>query len=114
MDVYSTVEAYMKKIFSQVEGMKILLVDEETSGILSLVMSQSKLFEFDVFLVDYLGGNNGLRERQNNLNCVCLLRPNSKNIESLAEELTDPKYNSYHLCNRFIIAVNTYHFSSLY
>ncbi len=98
MDVYSTVEAYMKKIFSQVEGMKILLVDEETSGILSLVMSQSKLFEFDVFLVDYLGGS--ARERQKNLNCVCLLRPNSKNIEALAEELNDPKYNSYHLCNQ--------------
>lgn len=58
-------------------------------------MSQSKLFEHDVFLVDYL--DNKARQEQKNLNCVCLLRPTSRNADLLAEEVSAPKYQFYHL-----------------
>lgn len=58
-------------------------------------MSQSRLFEHDVFLVDYL--DNESRQEQKNLNCVCLLRPTSRNAELIAEEISNPKYQSYHL-----------------
>lgn len=58
-------------------------------------MSQSRLFEHDVFLVDYLDNEN--RQEQKNLNCVCLLRPTSKNADLIAEEISSPKYQSYHL-----------------
>lgn len=58
-------------------------------------MSQSKLFEHDVFLVDYL--DNEERQSQKNLTCVCLLRPTSRNIELIADEVTNPKYLSYSL-----------------
>lgn len=91
----------MRKALSCADGMKILLVDEESSGIISLVMSQSRLFEFDVFLVDYLTtAGREERERQKNLNCVVLVRPTTKNIEVIADELKDPKYCSYHLCKK--------------
>jgi hypothetical protein len=30
MDVYAAVESYMKRVFSDIHGMKILLVDRET------------------------------------------------------------------------------------
>ena len=106
MDVYSIVEAYMRKALSSIEGMKILLVDEETSGIISLVMSQSKLFEYDVFLVDYLSSDSGQqREKQKNLNCLVLVRPTVGNIEAIADELKDPKYSSYHLCKLFLVEI---------
>lgn len=36
MDVFTLVEGYMNKMFSGVEGMKILLVDRETVQITSL------------------------------------------------------------------------------
>ena len=58
-------------------------------------MSQSRLFEHDVFLVDYL--DNEDRQEQKHLNCVCLLRPTSKNADLIAEEISSPKYQSYHL-----------------
>lgn len=58
-------------------------------------MSQSRLFEHDVFLVDYL--DNEDRQAQKNLNCVCLLRPTSRNVEMIADEICDPKYQSYYL-----------------
>ena len=58
-------------------------------------MSQSRLFEHDVFLVDYL--DNEERQPQKNLTCVCLLRPTSRNIELIADEVTNPKYLSYSL-----------------
>ena len=58
-------------------------------------MSQSRLFEHEVFLVDYL--DNEERQAQKNLNCVCLLRPTSRNAELIAQEISNPKYQSYHL-----------------
>lgn len=61
-------------------------------------MSQSRLFEHDVFLVDYL--ENKERQEQKNLNCVCLLRPTSRNVDLLAEEIVIPKYQSYRLSIR--------------
>ncbi len=61
-------------------------------------MSQSRLFEHDVFLVDYL--ENKERQEQNNLNCVCLMRPTSRNVDLLAEEIAIPKYQSYRLSIR--------------
>lgn len=61
-------------------------------------MSQSRLFEHDVFLVDYL--DNESRQVQKSLNCVCLLRPTSKNADLIASEIIQPKYQSYHLSKR--------------
>lgn len=58
-------------------------------------MPQSRLFEHDVFLVDYL--DNEERQPQKNLTCVCLLRPTSRNAELIASEISNPKYMSYHL-----------------
>jgi hypothetical protein len=63
---------------------------------ISLVMSQSRLFEQDVFLVDYL--ENEARQPQRSLSCVCLLRPTSKNFEAVAAEVAEPRYAQYHLC----------------
>lgn len=67
-------------------------------------MSQSRLFEHDVFLVDYL--DNEDRQEQMNLNCVCLLRPTSRNIELMAEEIHKSKYQSYHLSTNFFAVMD--------
>lgn len=112
MDVFKLVEDYMNRLFTGIDGMKILLVDRETSGMISLVMSQSKLFEHDVFLVDYL--DNKERQPQKNLTCVCLVRPTSKNIDLLADEIrSNPNYLKYHLCTNIFFSYSFFYFSNI-
>jgi vacuolar protein sorting-associated protein 45 len=32
------------------------------------------------------------------LRCLCFVRPSPESIQSLIEELRDPKYGEYHIC----------------
>ena len=44
-------EDYFQNIFSEIQGMKALLLDKETSGIISIVYTQSKLYKNDIYLI---------------------------------------------------------------
>eukprot|EP00741_Cyanophora_paradoxa_P017320 tig00020961_g16730.t1 len=80
---------------SDIPGMKVLLLDTETTGIVSMVYSQSQILQKEVFLVEYLSRRG--REKMLHLKAVCFLRPTSDNIALLVEELKDPRYGEYHL-----------------
>lgn len=44
-------EDYFQNIFTEISGMKALLLDKETSGIISIVYTQSKLYKNDIYLI---------------------------------------------------------------
>jgi vacuolar protein sorting-associated protein 45 len=44
-------EDYFQNIFGEIPGMKGLLLDKETSGIISIVYTQSKLYKNDIYLI---------------------------------------------------------------
>eukprot|EP01086_Lenisia_limosa_P009031 TRINITY_DN3202_c0_g1_i1.p1 TRINITY_DN3202_c0_g1~~TRINITY_DN3202_c0_g1_i1.p1 ORF type:complete len:542 (+),score=121.11 TRINITY_DN3202_c0_g1_i1:105-1730(+) len=94
LDVSKSVRDYFTKILSEVQGMKILLVDEETTGIISMVYTQSQILEHEVYLVDRI---DGARERMPHLKCISFLRPTADNIQYLVKELSNPNYGEYNL-----------------
>ena len=105
MDAIRAVHGYIERMVREVEGMKVLLVDRETAGIISCVCPQSYLLEHEVYLVDYLergttnsGSESDSREPLRHLKSICLLRPTSANMDCMVRELADPKYYEYHLC----------------
>ena len=77
-------------------GMKVLLMDVETAGIVSLVVNQSTALQKEVYLFERI--DNPKRESLLHLRCVAFLRPTHENFRLLAAELADPKYREYHLC----------------
>ncbi|PVV02226.1 hypothetical protein BB560_003330 [Smittium megazygosporum] len=82
-------------MLSQVVGMKILLLDKETTGLLSVVSTQTYLLSKDTYLVDKL--ENTKRETMKHLKCIVFIRPSDSSITSLAQELLNPKYESYYI-----------------
>jgi vacuolar protein sorting-associated protein 45 len=80
---------------SNVQGMKVLLLDKETTGIVSMVYTQSQILQKEVFLFEKLDAPN--REVMGHLKAVCFLRPTVENIHLLITELREPKYGEYHL-----------------
>ncbi len=44
-------EDYFQNIFGEISGMKGLILDKETSGIISIVYTQSKLYKNDIYLI---------------------------------------------------------------
>lgn len=97
MDVCAAVKKYVTQMVQSAgSGMKVLLMDRETTGMLSVVFSQSDILRHEVFLFERIDG--GLaRDTMKHLKCICFLRPTRDSIELLAQELRSPKYGSYYV-----------------
>ncbi|KAF2637807.1 vacuolar protein sorting-associated protein 45 [Massarina eburnea CBS 473.64] len=104
MDIAQAVSGYITKMVSAGDSaaagtsaakMKILLLDNETVTIVSTATTQSALLGHEVYLTDRL--DNVKREKMRHLRCLCFVRPSPDSIQSLIEELRDPKYGEYHI-----------------
>ena len=54
MDLFKILRFYVDKMLKEVPGMKVLVLDEETTQSISMVYSQSEILEQEVFLVEKL------------------------------------------------------------
>ena len=54
MDLTATLRFYIDRMLREVKGMKVLLLDAETTRIVSTVYSQSEILEQEVYLVQRL------------------------------------------------------------
>lgn len=73
--------------------MKVLLMDRETTSIVSMVYAQSEILQKEVYLFERIDTSG--RETMKHLNCIVYLRPTRENIDLLAQELRMPKYGLY-------------------
>ncbi|KAL0086473.1 Sec1-like protein [Phycomyces blakesleeanus] len=95
MNVIKAVQHYVDKMIDDVPGMKALLLDIETTPIVSLVMTQSALLTKECYLIDRVDNRN--RGKMKHLKCICFLRPTPETIRYLIDELRDPAYGDYFL-----------------
>lgn len=73
--------------------MKVLLMDKETTGIVSMVYTQSEILQKEVYLFERIDSQN--REIMKHLKAICFLRPTKENVDYLIQELRRPKYSIY-------------------
>ena len=52
MDLVAVLRYYVDKMLKDVAGMKVLVLDAETTEAVSMVFSQSEILEEEVFLVE--------------------------------------------------------------
>lgn len=96
MNVILAVKQYVTKMIDDSgPGMKVLLMDKETTGIVSMVYAQSEILQKEVYLFERIDSQG--REMMKHLKAICFLRPTKENIECLKKELQVPKYGSYYL-----------------
>ncbi|TMW67452.1 hypothetical protein Poli38472_011072 [Pythium oligandrum] len=104
MDVLVGIKHYLEKIINDphLEGMKALLLDAETTTIISMVMSQSHILQREVFLVEQL---DAAHEPMLHLKAAVFVRPTAANVELLKKELKNPKFGQYHIFFSNILSV---------
>eukprot|EP00339_Tiarina_fusa_P000965 CAMPEP_0117048520 /NCGR_PEP_ID=MMETSP0472-20121206/33537_1 /TAXON_ID=693140 ORGANISM="Tiarina fusus, Strain LIS" /NCGR_SAMPLE_ID=MMETSP0472 /ASSEMBLY_ACC=CAM_ASM_000603 /LENGTH=554 /DNA_ID=CAMNT_0004761645 /DNA_START=16 /DNA_END=1680 /DNA_ORIENTATION=+ len=95
MNVITATQNYIQRMIESVRGMKVLVLDHETMGIVSSVFSQNEVLAQEVYLFELLDTPN--REVMTHLKCICFLRPTQENLFLLSDELKKPKYEQYHL-----------------
>jgi vacuolar protein sorting-associated protein 45 len=87
-------EDYFNTIFGEIAEMKGLILDSETSGIISIIYTQSKLYKNDVYLIQKI---EDVREKLMHLKAVYFVRPTRDNIQLLKQEIANPHFKEYHL-----------------
>ncbi|XP_074020570.1 vacuolar protein sorting-associated protein 45 [Numenius arquata] len=94
MNAVLAVKQYVSKMIEDSgPGMKVLLMDRETTGAVSMVYTQSEILQKEVYLFERLDSPN--REAMKHLKAICFLRPTKENVEFLIQELRRPKYSIY-------------------
>nr|SVE88547.1 EOG090X03QA [Daphnia sinensis]SVE89172.1 EOG090X03QA [Daphnia sinensis]SVE91048.1 EOG090X03QA [Daphnia sinensis]SVE91673.1 EOG090X03QA [Daphnia sinensis] len=97
MNVLLAVRMYVSKMIQDSgPGMKVLLMDRETIGIVSVAYAQSEILQKEVYLFEQIdkSGNGPIMKH---LKCVVFLRPSQENVQLLASELKSPRYGVYYI-----------------
>jgi vacuolar protein sorting-associated protein 45 len=96
MDVHEAARLYVtQKCIDSVAGIKALLLDDDTSACVGLVISHTKALNLQVYIIDKL--DNPIRKPVGRINAVCIIRPTPENIRVLRKELSQPRFEEYHL-----------------
>ncbi|RYH19732.1 Sec1 family protein [archaeon] len=74
--------------------MKVLLLDQATKKVVSMVYSQTQVLEKEVYLIELLGVRH---ESMSHLKAAVFVQPTEANYDLLVRELAEPKYKEYHL-----------------
>ncbi|XP_069796694.1 vacuolar protein sorting-associated protein 45 isoform X1 [Narcine bancroftii] len=94
MNVVLAVKQYVSKMIEESgPGMKVLLMDKETTSIVSMVYTQSEILQKEVYLFERIESTN--RETMKHLKAICFLRPTRNNVVQLMNELRRPKYGQF-------------------
>ncbi|XP_025898972.1 vacuolar protein sorting-associated protein 45 isoform X1 [Nothoprocta perdicaria] len=94
MNAVLAVKQYVSKMIEESgPGMKVLLMDRETTGAVSMVYTQSEILQREVYLFERIDSPG--REPMRHLRAICFLRPTKENVEHLVQELRRPKYSVY-------------------
>ena len=97
MDVLTVMQNYILKLLEEAgPGMKVLLLDGETTPAVSLAFAQSALMRQEVYLFERLRPSL-VWEDMRYLKCICILRPEAATISQLCSELARPRYQSYYV-----------------
>ncbi|XP_017141766.1 vacuolar protein sorting-associated protein 45 [Drosophila miranda] len=97
MNLISGIKLYIEKMCTESgPGMKIILLDKETTSIISMAFSQSDMLQREVYLFERLDSGRS-NERLKYLKCIVFIRPTKQNIQLLANELRNPKYSAYYI-----------------
>ncbi|XP_065210000.1 vacuolar protein sorting-associated protein 45 [Planococcus citri] len=104
MNVITAVKNYISMMTEDSgPGMKVLLMDKETTSIVSMVYSQSEILQREIYLferIDMIANS----ETMKHLKCIVFLRPTRENITLLSRELRSPRYGVYYIYMSNIIA----------
>ncbi|CAG9320163.1 unnamed protein product [Blepharisma stoltei] len=91
---------YLERIFEDNQGMKSLVLDHETTSIISLIITQSEILQKNVFLVEPIEKSilvSDADERLGHLSAIYIIRPTEDNFSKLSQAISNPKYGNYHL-----------------
>lgn len=72
INILPLAEDYFNTIFTEITDMKVLVLDSETVGIISVIFSRSKLLKNDIFLIQRVADKG---DKMPHLKALYFIRP---------------------------------------
>jgi len=95
LNLFRIVEDYFERMLEEVPGMKCLVLDRETMGIISLICSQSQILKKNVYLIETM--EKASTEKLLHLSVIYFIRPTEDNLYKLANEIKNPRFREYNI-----------------
>lgn len=99
MDLLGAASAYVTKMVAHrsICGMRVLILDDFTTQVVSMSFSLGEVLTSQVFLVELLASSVLRTELMTHLTAILFVRPTATNISLLVRELKTPKFREYHV-----------------
>ncbi|CDW56873.1 vacuolar protein sorting associated protein 45 [Trichuris trichiura] len=95
MSLVEAIRAYIGEMIRlSGPGMKVLLMDKETTAIVSCAYAQSEMMQQEVYLFQRIDGQ-VKRDPVKHLKCVAFVRATPENVALVVQELRNPYYGQY-------------------
>eukprot|EP00047_Mylnosiga_fluctuans_P002059 m.222995 g.222995 ORF g.222995 m.222995 type:complete len:540 (+) comp10861_c0_seq1:41-1660(+) len=95
MSLVACMKGYVQRIVAGAgPGIKALLLDSETSTIVSLALPMSALRSLEVFLVSRIDARG---EPLLEAKALVFIRPTASSVQALCKELRDPRFSKYYI-----------------
>lgn len=93
---------YLLRIMDEVSGRKVLIVDENSMKLISMMVTQSELLQREVYLVERLEEMSKEKDI-GTLKSLILISPSAQNISILEEELSNFSITLAFLCKENLL-----------
>lgn len=104
MNAVTAIRQYVSHMIENAgQGMKVLMMDKDTTSIVSMAYTHSDILQKEVYLLERIDSG-GSREAMKHLKCIVFVRPDEENMKLLAEELHSPKYGTYYIYFSHIVS----------
>ncbi|CAD8099685.1 unnamed protein product [Paramecium primaurelia] len=97
LNLLNSATDYIDRILSEVSGMKCLILDQETIGIISLIYSQSQILKKDVYLMEKIDAAASTKQKLQHMKVIFLIRPTQENQTLLLQEIKDKRFCEYYI-----------------
>lgn len=78
-------------------GMKSLLLDDFTTGVISASYSRSDMLLREFYMFESINTIFESSERLNHMKCIVIIRPTKDNVQRICKELNRPHYKTYYI-----------------
>jgi len=95
LGVAAAARDYVARMVSDIAGMKVLIMDADTTGFVSIVFTKTQILQHEVFLIDSI--ERKFTDKMPHLKALYFIRPTIENVRLLQAEFKEPKYGEYHV-----------------
>ena len=88
---------YFRRIFEDVDGLKVLVLDERSTAAICLLFSKSELWNYNVFLIEQIT-NLSQNKDTKKLKSVVIIQPNAENIKLIEKNLHTKSLTTCYIC----------------